>query len=90
MGDQVINIRGEGIVVVTGPGLIGATKTTTVKRNNPIAVIGQEFHLAVPHIGIQRPAVAEQHRFTGAPVLEVDLCAVGRFKGAHGIALCMT
>jgi len=90
VSDQIIDVRGERIVVVAVPGLVGTTKTAAVKRNHPIAISGQEVHLAVPHIGIQWPAVAEQDRLTGSPVFEVDLCAVCRFKGTHNLALCMT
>ena len=63
-GDQIVDVGGKGIVVITVPRLLRTAKAATVKGDNPVTALGEEVELAVPHITIQRPAVAEQHRFT--------------------------
>ena len=40
--------------------------------DGPVAVRGQEEHLGLPGIRAERPAVAEDDRLSGAPILEVD------------------
>jgi hypothetical protein len=63
-----------------------------LERPWPAAVVGdapgalrrQEDHLVLPGIGAQRPAMAEDHRLSPAPVLVVDLGAVGRGEPSHG------
>ncbi|MNN34615.1 hypothetical protein D3C81_1484250 [compost metagenome] len=84
MVDQLRDVIGEGVVVISGPRLIGTAETATIKGNGAIATAAQVFHLVFPHVGIQRPAVAEQHRFTAAPILVVNLGTVLRGEGAHG------
>ncbi|MNW70606.1 hypothetical protein D3C74_499880 [compost metagenome] len=58
--------------------------TATVVGDDPVAVGGQENHLRFPTVGVQRPAVTEDNRLTGAPVLVVNLDAVAGSESAHG------
>ena len=60
---------------------------TPVVRDHAEAVLGEEQHLAVPGVGVQRPAVRERDDRALAPVLVVDLGAVLRRDGAHGLLL---
>ncbi|MNO02222.1 hypothetical protein D3C81_2225540 [compost metagenome] len=58
--------------------------TATVVGDDPVALGCQEDHLRLPAVGVQRPAVTEDNRLTGAPVLVVNLDAVAGSEGAHG------
>ena len=48
------------------------------------AVLGEEQHLPVPHVGTERPSVRERDSRAFAPVLVVDLGAVAGGDRAHG------
>ena len=56
---------------------------TPVMRDDAKAVVGEEEHLALPAIRIQRPAMAQYHRRAGAPVLVIDLRSVFGGDRAH-------
>jgi hypothetical protein len=66
-------IVGVVIHVVTVSNLSGAAVTATVMRDDAIAVAEEEEHLRVPVVGGKRPAMAEDDRLTGAPVLVENL-----------------
>src|SRR5580693_6115705 len=56
-----------------------------------IAVLREKEHLAGPRFRRQRPAVAEDNRLSGAPILVVDLCSVlGRYCAHFGISFVVT
>ena len=71
-----VDHRGEivGVVVqvVAVPGLAGATAAASVMRYRPETVRSHEVGRAVPDIGSERPAVAENDRLAGAPILVED------------------
>ncbi|MNG36393.1 hypothetical protein D3C84_1234070 [compost metagenome] len=58
--------------------------TASVVGDDPVALGSQENHLRLPAVSVQRPAMTEDNRLTGAPVLVVDLDAVAGSEGAHG------
>ena len=72
-GGQVVGV---GVHLVAVPGLGGATVAAAVVGDDPVTVLGQEPRRGIPGIGVQRPAVAEDHGRPAAPVLVEDLCAV--------------
>ncbi len=82
--DQLLDVVGEGVVVIAIPRLAGAPEAAPVEGDGAVAVAGQMMHLVVPHVGVQWPAVAEQHGLAAAPVLEIDLDAIAGGEGAHG------
>jgi hypothetical protein len=49
-----------------------------------VTVCGQKKHLVFKRIRTERPAVAENNRLAGAPILEVDLCSVFGSNDIHG------
>ena len=51
--------------------------------DDAVALLEEEQHLRVPVVGAERPAVMEDDRLPGAPVLVEDLRAVLRGDGAH-------
>src|SRR6185437_15927769 len=51
--------------------------------DDSIAVLCEEKHLACPRLRRQRPAVAEDNRLAGAPILVVDLSAVLGCDSGH-------
>src|SRR6516165_4197069 len=52
-----------------------------------VAAGSQEEHLVFEGIGAERPSVAEDHGLSGAPIVEIDLCAVLCRDCAHSTAL---
>ena len=58
---------------------------TTVVRDAAEAVLYEEKHLSVPHVGVQRPAVRERHDRALTPVLLVDLRPILGSDRAHGL-----
>src|SRR5262245_814282 len=69
-------IVGGAVHVVAGGGLAGPAVASPVMCDCAEAVLHEKQHLAVPCIGVQRPAVGEGDDGTLAPVLVVDLGAV--------------
>ncbi|MNS14787.1 hypothetical protein D3C72_464110 [compost metagenome] len=82
--DQLRQIVGVMVHVVARPRLAGTTMTATVVGDDPVTLVGEEDHLRFPAVGIQRPAVTEDNRLTGAPVLVVNLDAIAGSESAHG------
>jgi len=69
-------VVGVAVHVVAGPGLAGPAVPAAVVRDRPVAVLGQEDHLAVPRVGAERPAVRERDDRALAPVLVKQFRAV--------------
>src|SRR5262245_4896628 len=61
-----------------------------VVGDDPVALLKEEEHLPVPVIGRQQPSVAEHDRLSLAPVLVMDLDAVGRRDSRHGSLLLIS
>ncbi len=55
----------------------------SVVRDHAEAVLCEEQHLSVPHVGIQGPAVRERDDRASAPVLVVDLRSIFRCDSTH-------
>src|ERR1051326_2059636 len=51
--------------------------------NRPVAVLYEEQHLARPRFRRQRPAVAQDHGLSRAPILVVNLSAILGLDSAH-------
>jgi hypothetical protein len=83
--DDGCKIVGIAVHVVSGRGLTRPAMAATVVRNHAEAVLREEQQLAVPSVGVQRPAVRERYDRAFSPVLVVDLGAVLRRDHAHGI-----
>lgn len=65
-------IVGVGVHLVAVPGLRRTPVPAPVVRNAPEPALGQEEHLALPAVAVQRPAVREHHHGARAPVLVVN------------------
>src|SRR5690606_7101794 len=85
--DERGEVIGECVHVVAVPRLVGAAVAAPVVGDASVAAGCEEEHLFVPGIRVQRPAVAEDHRLAGAPILVVDVCAILRTYRAHRVAL---
>src|SRR5690606_21745422 len=83
-GSEVVGVRVE---IVAVPRLAGTAVAPTVVGDGAEAIRCHVPQLVVPHIGGERPAVAEHHRLAGAPVLVEDLGAVlgSDRSGAHAV-----
>ena len=79
-------IVGVGIHLIAVPWLAGSTVTAAVVRDTAVAVEAQKHHLVFPGVRAQRPAVAEDHGSSTAPVLVVEPRAVLGRDRAHRIA----
>src|ERR1019366_7254347 len=84
--DQSREVIGVGVHVVASPGLARAAMASTVMSDRAIAVGCQEYHLTLPTIGIQWPAVAEHDGLSCAPILVIDLGAVFGRNRTHCLA----
>src|SRR3954451_11308385 len=51
--------------------------------DDPVTVVQEEQHLGVPVVSREGPTVAEHDRLTRAPILVVNLCAVGDGDDPH-------
>jgi hypothetical protein len=51
--------------------------------NDPVTVSQEKHHLGVPVVGGKGPAVVEEERLTGSPVLIEDLGTVLRRNSGH-------
>ena len=74
--DQLREVVGVSVHVVAGPRLARPAMAATVMRDAAIAARGEKEHLVFKRIRGERPAVAEDHRLPGAPVVVVNLRAV--------------
>src|SRR5712692_10192455 len=72
-----------GVHLVAIPGLARSAMAPPVMRDAAEPICGQKHHLVFPGVRAQRPAMAEDHRLSRAPVFEVNLCAVIRRDRAH-------
>ena len=88
---QHIEIGGEGIVVVTGTWLAGPAKATTVVGDHAMARRQKSSGLLFPGIAVERPAMNEHDRQTGAVILVIEFDRGGVFPSdiykAHGATL---
>ena len=84
--DQRRQIVGIGVHVVAAPRLAGSPVPAPIVGDGAEAVRGHEEHLRFPAVGVQRPAVAEDDRLPGAPVLVVD--PVPSFTTIVSLMLC--
>ena len=69
---QVIQIACQRVVLVTRSGPVAAAETAAVVGDDAVAVLGQHARLAFPTGGGKRPAVNEDDRRAGSPVVVVD------------------
>jgi hypothetical protein len=81
--DERREVVGVGVQIVAAGGLTRAAVAATVVGDGAVAVLGQEEHLILPGVAIERPAVAEDYGLSFTPVFVIDLGAVfGRDPGA--------
>src|SRR5882757_4774096 len=83
--DEFCEIVGVRVHVVAVPRLARTSVAAAVMSDASIPTGGEIEHLVFERIGGKRPAVAEDHRLPGAPVLVVDVCAVFGRNPAHGV-----
>ena len=82
--DQLRQVVGIGVQVVAAPGLARPAVAAAVMGDAAVAALRQEEHLVLEGVGAQRPAVAEDDRLPGTPVLVVDLGTVLGSDHGHG------
>jgi hypothetical protein len=80
---QLCQVVGVGVEVVAVPRPGRATAAPAIVRDGTVAVVGHEFQLVVPGVGVQRRAVAEDDWTAAPPVLVEDLRAVRGGEGCH-------
>ncbi len=79
-GGEVVRIP---IHVVARGGLARTAVATPVMRDHSKPVLKQEQHLAVPRVGIQRPAMGEGDDRTSTPIFVVDRRPVFAGESVH-------
>src|SRR5437868_437683 len=89
MLDQLVDIGGIGVHVITAVGLARASMAAAIMRDDAIDFIEKEDQLVVPVVSAQRPAVVEDD-WLGVlwpPVLVENLGAVAGRDEGHGTLL---
>jgi riboflavin biosynthesis pyrimidine reductase len=72
-----------GVHIVPIRGLAGAAVAATIMGDAAITARRQEDHLALPGIGVERPAMAEKDSWSRSPILVIDFRPVFGFDRAH-------
>jgi hypothetical protein len=78
-------VVGVGVHIVAGPRLAGTAVAATVVGDAPVSVLRQKEHLVFKGVRVERPAVTEDDRLTGSPVLVIDLGAVFGRESTHNV-----
>ncbi len=81
--DEFGDIGGIGIHVVANERLGGTAVAAPVVGDDPVSLRQEEHHLVVPVVDAERPAVVEDDRLAGAPILVVNFGAVFGDDLAH-------
>src|SRR5208282_2322005 len=81
--EELRHIVRVGVHVVSIPRLVGAPMTAPVVRNDAIAALTEEEHLAVPVVSAQWPAMRKYNGLSGSPILVENLCSVFRRDCRH-------
>ena len=82
--DELSQVVRVGVHVVSLPRLARPAVAASVVGDAAIPLRRQKEHLVLEGVARERPAVAEDDRLSGAPVLVIDLRAVFGGNGAHG------
>jgi hypothetical protein len=59
--------------------------TAAIMGDTAVALVDEEVHLVFEGVGVQGPAVAEDHGLSRAPVLVVKLGSIFGGEHAHGV-----
>src|ERR1700733_12791900 len=84
--DELIQIVGPGVDIVTGSRLIGIAVTPPVMGDSTETFVIEKQHLRFPRRTGQRPAVRENDRRSRTPVTVVDRSTVTGSDLGHGIS----
>jgi len=86
---ELVEIVGPRVDVVALPCLLRSPMSTAVVGNYTAAVIGQEEHLVLPVVRVERPAVAEEEdgAILLAVVLVVELSSVTQSDVRHCVLI---
>lgn len=71
--DQGVQVPGEGVVLVTGPGPAGMAKAAAVVGDHAVTGPDERADLLFPGTTAQRPAVDQHDRPPGAVILIVEV-----------------
>ncbi len=82
-GGKIVGIT---VHIVSRRRLTRPAMAATVMGDHAEAVLREEQHLAVPGVGVERPAMREGYDRAFAPVLVVDLRPVFRRNCCHGMS----
>src|SRR5664280_922557 len=80
---KCIEVVGVSVHIVAIPGLARPAVSAAVMGDAAVSMGTQKQHLVFPSVRVKRPAMAEDHGLSAAPVLVVDLCAVFHHDRVH-------
>ncbi len=83
VGEQVVQVVGEGVEVVAVVDGGGAAVASAVVCDTAKACVGDGLQLVLPGIAVQGPAVDEDDRASAPPVLVEDLHTVTGLANRH-------
>jgi hypothetical protein len=81
--DEAREVVRQRVVVVAIAGMIGAPVAAPVVSKAAQVVLDKADHLVLPHPGAQRPTTDEHNGFAFAPVLVIELDAIGSRQVRH-------
>jgi hypothetical protein len=67
--EELREIVGVGVQVVTTPRLAGTTVPASIMRYDSIAALPKKQHLRIPGVSLKRPSVREGYDWARAPIL---------------------
>jgi hypothetical protein len=77
---EIVSVR---VHVVPGPRLGRSAMTAAIMRDSAKSIRGEEEHLLIPRVSVERPPVTEDNGLTRAPILVKDFRVVSRCYARH-------
>ena len=79
MGDEFVQILGEGVVVIAGGGLAGFAESAAIVGDDAMAGLKQGRNLLFPGRAAQRISVNQDDRLAGAVIFVIEMDGRGIF-----------
>src|ERR1700680_4643277 len=81
--NQFVQVARKRVVVVAAPRLARTAEAPAVIRDHAITIRCQKMHLVFPPGGVERPGMNQDDGLTGAPIVVIELGAVGSSERCH-------
>ena len=89
VGNQGVQVGGEGVVVIAGGRLAGLPEAAAVVGDDPVPGLQQDAFLLLPGVSVERVAVDQHDRLPGAVVFVVDLDVFAVLPADSDLSHCL-